>query len=57
MDKNLLGAISYVNGRGFPGYFFPYREQDDYLEPIIAVQFLGPTRENELKSWSNIFFA
>ncbi|PSN30527.1 Sodium/potassium-transporting ATPase subunit beta-2 [Blattella germanica] len=32
----------YVPGPGFPGYYYPYRNIDGYLSPLIAVQLRRP---------------
>lgn len=41
-DKILLGDVNYLPWKGFPGFFFPYRGQDGYLEPLVAVHFANP---------------
>jgi len=39
-DVEGLGAPRYFpDSRGFPGYFFPYKKQENYQSPIVAVQF------------------
>ncbi|CRK99115.1 CLUMA_CG012158, isoform A [Clunio marinus] len=42
MDTNLLGDVNYIPWMGFPGYFFPYKGQESYMEPLIAIQFTNP---------------
>lgn len=38
-DIESIGRIKYYPDQGYPGFFFPYTGQNDYLEPIVAVQF------------------
>ncbi|XP_045761610.1 sodium/potassium-transporting ATPase subunit beta-2-like [Maniola jurtina] len=42
-DVEFIGPIKYLPTRGFPTYFFPYKNQEGYLSPLVAVQFLRPT--------------
>lgn len=41
-DKENIGTVSYTPFRGFPGYFFPYRNQRGYLSPVVMVQLKNP---------------
>jgi len=41
-DKENIGPVSYTPFRGFPGYFYPYRNQRGYLSPIVMVQLKNP---------------
>lgn len=41
-DVENIGSIQYFPMRGFPGYFFPYKNQDRYLSPVIAIWFENP---------------
>jgi len=41
-DKENIGPVSYTPFRGFPGYFYPYRNQRGYLSPIVMVQLKKP---------------
>ena len=34
--------MTYTPFRGFPGYYFPYRNQRGYLAPIVMVQLKSP---------------
>lgn len=38
-ESSLLGKVEYTPWKGFPGYFFPYRNQSDYWEPLVAIRF------------------
>jgi len=38
-DKEWLGTVNYTPWQGFPGYYFPYHNQDHYLSPIVWIQF------------------
>jgi len=44
-DLENIGPIIYYPSHGFPNYFFPYKGQDGYLEPIIALYFERPASE------------
>lgn len=47
-----LGPIAYYPDiQGFPGYYYPYKNGEGYLSPLVAVQFLRPTSNTV-----NIFF-
>jgi sodium/potassium-transporting ATPase subunit beta len=37
-DKERIGGFEYFPSRGFPGYYFPYTNNENYLSPLIAVQ-------------------
>jgi sodium/potassium-transporting ATPase subunit beta len=39
------GVTIFYPDDGYPSYYFPYMGQKDYLEPLIAIQFLNPARE------------
>jgi sodium/potassium-transporting ATPase subunit beta len=41
-DVDNIGRISYYPRRGFPGYFFPYQNQEGYLSPLVALHFERP---------------
>uniref|UniRef100_A0A2P2HW77 Sodium/potassium-transporting ATPase subunit beta-like n=1 Tax=Hirondellea gigas TaxID=1518452 RepID=A0A2P2HW77_9CRUS len=41
-DQEYIGPILYSPWRGFPSYFFPYRNTPGYLSPIVAVEFTHP---------------
>lgn len=41
-DIENIGPVTYTPYRGFPGYFFPYRNQRGYLSPIVMVQLKNP---------------
>ncbi|XP_046994425.1 sodium/potassium-transporting ATPase subunit beta-2-like [Schistocerca americana] len=55
-DARNMGSLSYVPARGFPGYFYPYRNQRGYLSPLVAVRFNRPKRgvtiKVECKAWA-----
>jgi len=55
-DVENIGSIQYFPKRGFPGYFFPYKNQPGYLSPVIALWFEGPTTgvliNIECKAWA-----
>lgn len=41
-DVENIGSIQYFPKRGFPGFFYPYKNQDGYLSPVIAIWFEAP---------------
>ncbi|GFG36831.1 hypothetical protein Cfor_02941, partial [Coptotermes formosanus] len=41
-DRENIGPISYIPGRGFPGYYYPYTNVDGYLSPVIAIHLARP---------------
>eukprot|EP00088_Acartia_fossae_P014187 TRINITY_DN17568_c0_g1_i1.p1 TRINITY_DN17568_c0_g1~~TRINITY_DN17568_c0_g1_i1.p1 ORF type:complete len:361 (-),score=43.30 TRINITY_DN17568_c0_g1_i1:95-1177(-) len=41
-DKENIGRVTYTPWRGFPGYYFPYRNQIGYLSPVVMVQLKNP---------------
>jgi len=41
-DMENIGPVTYTPFRGFPGYFYPYRNQRGYLSPIVMVQLDQP---------------
>ena len=41
-DIENIGPVTYTPFRGFPGYFYPYRNQRGYLSPIVMVQLKNP---------------
>ncbi|GFG37268.1 hypothetical protein Cfor_10961 [Coptotermes formosanus] len=42
-DKKLLGTVVYFPERGFPGYYYPFRNQIGFRSPVVAVQIVNPT--------------
>ena len=52
-DIENIGPVTYTPFRGFPGYFYPYRNQRGYLSPIVMVQLKKPmpgVRSTELEA-------
>lgn len=45
-DLEVIGPIQYFPSRGFPGYFYPYRNEDGYMSPLVALQFERPNRKH-----------
>lgn len=41
-DRENLGPIQYMPYQGFPGYYFPYTNQEGYLSPLVAVHLQRP---------------
>uniref|UniRef100_U5EVF5 Putative sodium/potassium-transporting atpase subunit beta-2-like protein n=1 Tax=Corethrella appendiculata TaxID=1370023 RepID=U5EVF5_9DIPT len=55
-DNENVGAIQYIPRRGFPGYFFPFKNTEGYLPPLVAVYFERPRTgvliNIECKAWA-----
>lgn len=55
-DNEHIGPINYIPRRGFPGYFFPFKNVEGYLPPIVAVHFESPKNgvlvNIECKAWA-----
>jgi len=44
VDREMLpNGVNYAPTQGFPYYYFPYSNQENYRSPILAVQFVKPT--------------
>lgn len=61
-DDENVGPIEYVPSRGFPSYFYPYRNVQDYLSPLVAVRFPRPKVSElvsvECRAWAkNIIYS
>lgn len=41
-DKESVGPMQFYPSRGFPGYYYPFKNVKGYLSPLIAVQFERP---------------
>ncbi|BES88650.1 unnamed protein product [Nesidiocoris tenuis] len=56
-DVENIGSIQYIPRRGFPGFYFPYKNQKGYLQPIIAIWFERPANgvliNIECKAWAH----
>lgn len=44
-DEESLKGMKYFPSRGFPGYFYPFKNAPGYLSPLIAVQIERPARK------------
>ncbi|XP_046989972.1 sodium/potassium-transporting ATPase subunit beta-2 [Schistocerca americana] len=55
-DVENIGPIQYIPRRGFPGYFFPFKNYEGYLSPLVAVFFERPVHgvlvNIECKAWA-----
>lgn len=47
-DVENIGPLVYYPQRGYPANFFPFTNQDGYLEPLVAVHFERPHRKLSL---------
>ncbi|KYQ53875.1 Sodium/potassium-transporting ATPase subunit beta-2 [Trachymyrmex zeteki] len=56
-DVENMGAIQYIPRRGFPGYYFPFKNTPGYLSPLVAVFFEKPKYgvliNIECKAWAH----
>ncbi|CAH2105102.1 unnamed protein product [Euphydryas editha] len=56
-DRENIGPIQYLPHRGFPGYYFPYTNQEGYLSPLVAVHLQRPKTgmliNIECRAWAN----
>lgn len=55
-DRENIGPVAFYPTQGFPGYYYPFMADDDYLSPLIAVQLEKPRRgiliNIECKAWA-----
>ncbi|XP_056642444.1 sodium/potassium-transporting ATPase subunit beta-2 [Diorhabda carinulata] len=55
-DKENIGPLRYIPQRGFSSQYFPFKNQDGYLSPLVAVHFETPKRgvliNIECKAWA-----
>lgn len=55
-DKENIGPLRYIPQRGFASQYFPFKNQDGYLAPLVAVHFEQPKRgvliNIECKAWA-----
>lgn len=55
-DIENIGNIQYLPRRGFPGFYFPFRNTKGYLPPLVAVLFERPKTgvliNIECKAWA-----
>ncbi|KAJ4443652.1 hypothetical protein ANN_05327 [Periplaneta americana] len=49
-DIENVGPIKYIPRQGFPGYFYPYKNSEGYLSPVMAIHFERPRRDG-LQIW------
>jgi sodium/potassium-transporting ATPase subunit beta len=46
-DVENIGPVTYIPGRGFPGYFYPYKNSEGYLSPVMAIHFERPRSKSD----------
>lgn len=55
-DVENIGPVQFYPNRGFPGYYYPFETDDDYLSPLVAVHLEKPRRgiliNVECKAWA-----
>ncbi|XP_001604156.1 sodium/potassium-transporting ATPase subunit beta-2 [Nasonia vitripennis] len=56
-DIENIGPIQYIPRRGFPGFYFPFKNEPGYLSPLVAVFFEKPKYgvliNIECKAWAH----
>uniref|UniRef100_A0A6M2DEM3 Putative sodium/potassium-transporting atpase subunit beta-2 isoform x2 n=1 Tax=Xenopsylla cheopis TaxID=163159 RepID=A0A6M2DEM3_XENCH len=56
-DVEHIGSVKYYPRRGFPGYYYPYENNEGYLSPLVAVHFERPKTgiliNIECKAWAH----
>lgn len=62
LDNENIGPISYYPTPGFPFFYYPYKNVQDYLSPLVAVQFENPKMNIligvECRAWAkNIIYS
>ncbi|XP_014253434.1 sodium/potassium-transporting ATPase subunit beta-2-like [Cimex lectularius] len=60
-DNENVGPIDYYPQPGFPGYYYPFQNQEGYLSPLVAVHFKNPAMHSliniECRIWAkNAFY-
>lgn len=55
-DIENIGPITFIPQQGFPGFYYPFDNDEGYLSPLVAVQLLKPRRgiliNIECKAWA-----
>ncbi|XP_021940079.1 sodium/potassium-transporting ATPase subunit beta-2-like isoform X2 [Zootermopsis nevadensis] len=55
-DQEHLGPVRYFPEQGFPGYFYPFRNQIGFRSPIVAMRILEPKTDVvinlECRAWA-----
>ncbi|BES89360.1 Sodium potassium-dependent ATPase beta-2 subunit [Nesidiocoris tenuis] len=55
-DKENIGPMEMYPVRGFPGYYYPFTNQDGYLSPLVAIHFRRPAMHSliavECRIWA-----
>lgn len=42
VDKESLNGFEFYPSQGFSGYYYPYKNEDNYLSPLVAVRVIQP---------------
>ncbi|KAH8329035.1 hypothetical protein KR074_001987 [Drosophila pseudoananassae] len=61
-DKENFANIKYFPTQGFPNYYYPFLNQQGYLSPLVAVQFIAPPKgqmlDIECRAWAkNVIYS
>jgi sodium/potassium-transporting ATPase subunit beta len=55
-DQEIAGEVQYFPSRGFPSYFYPFKNYEGYVSPLVAVKFIRPKVNQiinvECRSWA-----
>jgi len=52
-DKENLGNITFFPEQGFPGYYYPFRNQIGFRSPVVAMHIVDPKRKSSNISFCN----
>jgi hypothetical protein len=47
-DRDHLGAVEYYPEQGFPGYYYPFRNQIGFRSPVVAMRILDPKGKSSI---------
>lgn len=55
-DREHIGEVAYYPQRGFPGYYYPFKNVEGYLSPLVAVHLKRPKLNTliniECRAWA-----
>jgi sodium/potassium-transporting ATPase subunit beta len=54
-DIKNLGSVAYFPEQGFPGYFYPFRNQIGFRSPVVAMHIEAPKCKYSNMSFCNYF--
>lgn len=57
VDKENIGNITFYPAEGFPRYYFPFVNQEDYRQPIVFARFENPMNGVVINVWCKVWTA